>query len=73
MVSLEAAFIERSWVKFKSDTRYYYFNKALGFLVACSMAFITINIRSRVKPADVLCSTEDYRFIYWMLYVFYSF
>src|ERR1035437_5595592 len=70
---LEAAFLERTWVGLKQNNRLYFVSKIISIIVATTCAVITIWLRSQVKPKEVVCATEDYRFIFWMLYVFFAF
>ena len=73
MASLEAAWLERTWVDLKQNNYLYGINKALSVGVAVFLAIVTILIRSSVEKGVTPCDTEDYKFIFWMLFVFYSF
>ena len=71
---MESAFLERSWVDLKQNPYLYGLNKSLSIILSIVLAFITIFIRaSVVKKNEVPCESEDYKFIFWMLFVFYSF
>ena len=75
MASAEAAWIERIWVDFKQNPYVYAINKLLSIGVAAAFAILTIMIRASVKGGKetIPCATEDYKFIFWMIFVFYSF
>lgn len=45
----------------------------LSIGVAGALAVITLWIRSSAGKGQVPCATEDYKFLFWMLFVFYSF
>ena len=73
MASLEAAWLERTWVDLKQNKWLYGVNKTLSIVVAAALALITIWIRSTAGKEQTPCATEDYKFLFWMLFVFYSF
>ena len=73
MQRLEAAWLERTWIDLKQNKYVYGLNKLISFGVAAGLAAFTISIRAKVKKGQVLCETEDYKFLFWMLFVFYSF
>jgi hypothetical protein len=62
-------------VDFKQNPYVYAINKLLSIGVAFGFAILTIMIRASVKGGKevVPCATEDYKFIFWMIFVFYSF
>lgn len=72
MASIEAAWLERTWVDLKQNPKIYALNKILSIGAAAFLGFMTIWIRSSAGK-DRPCATEDYKFIFWMLFVFYSF
>eukprot|EP00347_Sterkiella_histriomuscorum_P016472 403353048 len=73
MASIEAAWLERTWVDLKQNPKIYALNKILSIGVAVFLAFVTIWIRSSVGGSTRPCATEDYKFLFWMMFVFYSF
>jgi hypothetical protein len=73
MSKIEGAWLERTWVDLKQNKYMYGINKTLSVLIAAGLGAVTISIRAKVKKDQVLCETEDYKFIFWMLFVFYSF
>src|SRR5258708_3179993 len=70
---MEAAFLERTWVGLKQNDRLYFVSKVISIIASSACAVITIWLRSQIRRNQVICETEDYRFIFWMLYIFYSF
>jgi hypothetical protein len=72
MTSVETAWLERTWVDLKQNKWLYGVNKTLSIAAAAALAIITIWIRSGASKTDVPCDTEDYKFLFWMLFIFYS-
>lgn len=73
MASIEAAWLERTWVDLKQNPKIYALNKILSIGVAAFLAAVTIWIRTHSGVgSERPCATEDYKFIFWMLFVFYS-
>jgi len=73
MEYMEAAWLERTWVSLKQNQWLYGLNKMLSIGVAGVLAVITLWIRSSAGKEQVPCATEDYKFLFWMIFVFYSF
>ena len=65
--------LERTWIDLKQNPMLYGLNKTISILMAVGLACVTISIRAKVQKGQLLCETEDYKFIFWMLFVFYSF
>ena len=71
----------KTWVQLRRDNRYYITNKVISVVLATAMAFTTLGYKPMIQEhsnavnADP-SSAEDveaYKFIYWFLFIFYSF
>ncbi len=71
---VESAKLERAWFLVKNNNYLYYMNKFISFAVAATLAAITIWYRSSFfENLDDACPTENYAFIFWYLFIYYSF
>ena len=66
-------FLERTWIALKNNNLAFGLNKVLSILIAISGALITITLRAGIPRGEIPCDTEDYKFLFWMLFVYYSF
>ena len=67
------AWLEHLWVALKNNNGLYGLNKVISISLATVCAAITISLRAHVQKGATPCSTEDYRFLFWMLFVYDSF
>jgi len=65
--------LESLWVSLKTSPRIFVFSKIISVLTSISCALITISLRANVKRGHTPCDTVDYKFLFWMLFVYYSF
>jgi len=72
MNSIEPARLEGVWVDAKQNKYFYVSNKVLSISLAAMFAFVTIHLRSQNRDFDSLCPSENYKFLFWLLFVFYS-
>ena len=70
---LEMGYLERNWIAMKHNSFAFGLNKVLSILVSLCGALITITLRAGIPRGEVPCDTEDYKFLFWMLFVYYSF
>ena len=69
----EMGFLENLWINLKSSNRVYGINKILSVVISMGCALITISLRANIKRGDIPCDAVDYKFLFWMLFVYYSF
>ena len=65
--------LENLWINLKSNNKLYGFNKLLSILVSLGCALVTISLRANIKRGHTPCDAEDFKFLFWMLFVYYSF
>ena len=65
--------LEHTWIGLKTNNILYGLNKLISIGVSMMGAFVTISLRANVQKGHTPCDTEDYRFLFWMLFIYYSF
>ena len=73
MTYFDGSLLERIWVNLKHNNYYYGINKLISILVATFCALVTISLRAKLLKGQTPCDTQDYKFLFWMLFVYYSF
>ena len=66
-------YLERTWISLKHNNFAFGLNKVISILVSLCGALITIVLRAGIPRGEVPCDTEDYKFLFWMLFIYYSF
>ncbi len=65
--------LETSWVNLKKNNKLFGINKLASILISTLFALVTISLRANVKRGHTPCEAVDYKFLFWMLFVYYSF
>lgn len=60
------------WARAKNDNCCYISNKLISVLMSSAFAFATIRLTA-TKPEEQCEGVSNYRLIFWLLFVFYSF
>ena len=68
----EIGCLENLWINLKNNNRLYGLNKLLSVVVSLGCALITISLRANIKKGHTPCDAVDYKFLFWMLFVYYS-
>ena len=68
----EMGCLEHLWINLKHSNRLYGLNKLVSVLISLLCALITISLRANIKRGDTPCDAVDYKFLFWMLFVYYS-
>ncbi len=73
MNSMEMGWLESFWVNLKNNNKIFGLNKIISILVSILCALVTLSLRANVKRGHTPCDAVDYKFLFWMLFVYYSF
>ena len=65
--------LEHMWTSLKHRNDLYYLNKFISVIISVFCALLTITLRAKLASGHTPCETEDYKFLFWMLFLFYSF
>ena len=72
--------LSKAWLTLRMDNRFYICNKVLSVILASAFAATTLSFKPDVQAysksvvgSDAADTAESYKFIYWFLFIFYSF
>ena len=65
--------LEKLWFNIKHNKALFYLNKLTSLGMAGGLAVFTLLIRIQYDQFEEVCPEENYFFIFWMIFVYYSF
>ena len=69
--------LDRAWVNARRNERCFLSNKILAVIIATTLAVVTASLKPELlqykKEYPDAVNTNQYNFIYWLLFIYYSF